>query len=56
VHRWLPGSELRRLNVEVHMPTYSLFATDRSSTAGYQQAVQSSITTVVEVASGKGHA
>ena len=32
--------------VEVHMATYSLFATD--------QAVQ--ITTVVVVASGKGHA
>ena len=28
VHRQLPGSELRQLNVEVHMPTYSLFATD----------------------------
>ena len=28
VHRRLPGSELRRLTVEVHMPTYSLFATD----------------------------
>jgi len=28
VHHRLPGSELRRLNVEVHMPTYSLFATD----------------------------
>ena len=28
----------------------------RSSTAGYPQAVQILITTVVEVASGKGHA
>ena len=52
VQRRLPGVETTE--VEVHMATYCLFAT-RSSTAGCPQAVQISITTVVEVASGKGH-
>jgi len=28
VDHQLPNSELRRLNVEVHMPNYSFFATD----------------------------
>ena len=52
MQRRLPGVETTE--VEVHMATYSLFVT-RSSTAGCPQAVQISITTVVEVASGKGH-
>ena len=41
---------------EVHMATFFLVCLYRSSTAGCPQAVQISITTVVEVASGKGHA
>ena len=54
VHRRLPGSELRRLNVEVQMSTYSLFATDHRQQVTKGNTI--SITTVVEVASGKGHA
>ena len=46
----LPGVE--KTEVQAHMVTYSLFY----STAGCRQAVQSSITTVVEIISGKGHA
>ena len=42
----LPGVEMT--DVEVHMATYSLFATDHR-----RQAVQISIMTVFEV--GKGH-
>ena len=52
VQRRLPGVETTE--VQVHMATYSLFATG-SSTAGCPQAVQISITMVVEVASGNGH-
>ena len=50
VERRLPGVE--KTEVQAHMATYSLFY----STAGCRQAVQSSITTVVEIVSGKGHA
>ena len=51
MQRRLPG--VGTTEVEVHMASYSLFAT-RSSMVGCPQAVQISITMVVEVASGKG--
>ena len=53
-HR-LPGVEMTE--VEVHMATYSLFATDHvthSMDIAHRQ--YNLITTVVEVASGTGHA
>ena len=50
VERWLIGVE--KTEVQAHMATYSLFY----SMAGCRQAVQSLITMVVEVVSGKGHA
>ena len=54
VQRWLHGITTE---AEVHMATYSLFAYHcHKSTGHLPQAVQILIMTVVEVASGKGHA
>ena len=54
VQRRLPRVEMTEVEVEAHMATYSLFATDHRRRL--PEGSTSSITMVVEVASGKGHA
>ena len=53
MQRWLPG--VMATEVEAHMENF-LLVCYRSSMAGFPQAVQISITTLVEVTSGKARA